>query len=383
MMDGAKSVTAAFTKIQHALSATKTGTGDGSVSSSPVGIDCGATCSAEFDLGAEVTLTTTPDGTSTFTGWSGACGGTGSCVVTMDTAKSATATFTTFTVIQYALSVTKIGTGGGSVSSSPVGIDCGATCSEVFDVGTEVTLTATADGTSTFTGWSGACGGTGSCVVTMDAAKSVSAAFTKTQHALSVTKTGTGTGTLTSTPAGIACGSTCSAAFLSGTPVTLTPAPAIGSVFSGWSGDADCADGAVTMNVDRSCTASFTKTHFEETDLALSYSGTWSNYICPACSGGTLKYSTQTGARVTFSFTGTGIKWVLTKANVAGKARIYLDGVNMGSVDLYSASTVNRVVLSKTGLVRGPHTVILEVTGQKSAGSTGPTIDIDAFDVVP
>jgi len=64
------------------------------------------------------------------------------------------------------------------VTSSPAGINCGATCSANYSSGTQVTLTETPSGGSTFTGWSGACSGTGSCVVTMNSAQSVSAAFT-------------------------------------------------------------------------------------------------------------------------------------------------------------------------------------------------------------
>jgi CSLREA domain-containing protein len=80
---------------QMSLSVTKDGSGGGTVTSSPAGIDCGATCSAEFDANQVVTLTATPDGSSTFTGWSGAgCSGTGDCVVTMDQMRIVTATFT-------------------------------------------------------------------------------------------------------------------------------------------------------------------------------------------------------------------------------------------------------------------------------------------------
>lgn len=74
------------------------------------------------------------------------------------------------------LTVSKSGTG--TVTSSPAGINCGATCSASYNSGTSVTLTATAAAGSTFTGWSGACTGTGSCIVTMSAAKSVTATFT-------------------------------------------------------------------------------------------------------------------------------------------------------------------------------------------------------------
>jgi hypothetical protein len=60
------------------------GSGSGTVSSSPAGIDCGATCQADFDEGTAVTLSMDPDPGSSFDGWvSGGCTGTGDCAVTM------------------------------------------------------------------------------------------------------------------------------------------------------------------------------------------------------------------------------------------------------------------------------------------------------------
>jgi hypothetical protein len=75
------------------LAVTKSGTGTGTVTSSPSGISCGSTCSENFSSGTVVNLTATPDSGSTFAGWSGACSGTGACSVTMDAAKSVSATF--------------------------------------------------------------------------------------------------------------------------------------------------------------------------------------------------------------------------------------------------------------------------------------------------
>ncbi len=78
------------------------------------------------------------------------------------------------------LSVAKQGTGSGTVTSDPAGIDCGSDCDENYPSFTKVTLTATPSGGSTFTGWSGAgCSGKASCVVTMLDATSVTAKFGK------------------------------------------------------------------------------------------------------------------------------------------------------------------------------------------------------------
>jgi len=77
----------------------------------------------------------------------------------------------------FSLTVSSTGTGTGTVTSVPAGINCGSDCSETYNSGTQVTLSAAAGTSSSFAGWSGSCSGTGSCVVTMDAAKSVTATF--------------------------------------------------------------------------------------------------------------------------------------------------------------------------------------------------------------
>nr|MDP9490707.1 hypothetical protein [Actinomycetota bacterium] len=60
------------------------------------------------------------------------------------------------------------------------GIDCGADCTEEYEAGTSVTLTATAAAGSRFTAWAGSCSGNAlTCTVAMDAAKAVTATFTR------------------------------------------------------------------------------------------------------------------------------------------------------------------------------------------------------------
>jgi hypothetical protein len=243
---------------QYALDVAKAGTGAGSVTSSPSGTNCGFACQHFYPAATVVTLTATPSSGSSFAGWSGACSGTGTCVVTMSEARSVTATFASTT---NTLSVAIAGTGEGSVTSAPSGIDCGVTCSHAYADGTHVTLTATVPAGSAFTGWSGAgCSGTGTCEVTMSGARSVTATFARTPT-LTVTRAGSGSGTVSSSPAGIECGTTCSRSFDEGTAVTLTGTPSSGSVFGGWSG-ACSGTGAcqVTMSEARSVTATFVQT---------------------------------------------------------------------------------------------------------------------------
>jgi hypothetical protein len=151
------------------------GSSQGVVSSSPAGINCGATCSTSLADGTSVTLTATPQSGYSFSGWGGACSGTGTCTLTMNSDKAVTATFAAV-ASNYALTISKVGSG--TVTSTSGAINCGATCSATLSSGTSVTLNASPTSGYTFSGWSGSgCSGTGTCVVTMSAARTVVATF--------------------------------------------------------------------------------------------------------------------------------------------------------------------------------------------------------------
>jgi cysteine-rich repeat protein len=89
---------------------------------------------------------------------------------------SSTCTYDTSTCT-YELGVSTSGTGMGTVTSDVGGINCGATCTAQYAANDVVTLTATPTAGSEFTGWTGACTGSGACMVTMSDTKTVDAAF--------------------------------------------------------------------------------------------------------------------------------------------------------------------------------------------------------------
>jgi hypothetical protein len=196
--------------------------GQGSVASSTAGINCGNDCIERYARNTNVTLTATP-ASGTFQGWSGACLGQGNpCTLSIQKRTSVVARFS-----QQPLSVTINDGTLGSVASNPAGIACPGDCSEGFDEGANVTLTATPAATARFVGWSGACTGQlPNCTVSMASAKSVVANFAAKPR-VTVTVTGQAGGRVTSSPAGIDCqagSGTCTALFDINTSITLTAA---------------------------------------------------------------------------------------------------------------------------------------------------------------
>ncbi|PIV43335.1 MAG: hypothetical protein COS26_00685, partial [Candidatus Nealsonbacteria bacterium CG02_land_8_20_14_3_00_40_11] len=83
----------AVSEVTNLLTVYKTGTGSGTVTSDPLGIDCGSDCTENYASGTLVALSAAPASDSDFAGWSGACSGTGICQVSMIDNKSVTATF--------------------------------------------------------------------------------------------------------------------------------------------------------------------------------------------------------------------------------------------------------------------------------------------------
>jgi DNA-binding beta-propeller fold protein YncE len=248
------------------LTAARTGSGEGTVSSEPAGIDCPGACKAEFDAGAEVTLTATPDPHSEFSGWSGACAGTATaCTLTMSEARSVGAEF--LALPQQSLSLTVAGSGEGTVRSDPAGIECSVgstgTCTEHFNEGSTVTLTAASAAHTRFKEWVGLpCDEStqSTCQVQMSEGKALEARFEAIpQEALEASVSGEGV--LRSQPDGIECPSSCEAQFDEGQTVTIEALPAPRQELDAWGGA--CAGTAasepceVTMDEAKAIAASF------------------------------------------------------------------------------------------------------------------------------
>jgi hypothetical protein len=252
--------------VKYPLILEKTGTGEGTVTSSPGGISCGTSCveaEASFLDGTKVTLTASPKVGSYFEGWSG-CDAEPSatkCEITV-TEEEPTVEAEFNEIEKFFLTLEKTGTGQGTVTSSPTGINCGVTCEHEYLEGTKVTLTASASAGSVFEGWSG-CDAEPSpttCEITIVEETTVEAEFNEIEKfKLTVIKSGTGKVESTSPVSPkIVCGSECEKEFEEGTKVTLSKTADPGSNFVEWTG-ACTGSGAceVTMSAAKEVTAEF------------------------------------------------------------------------------------------------------------------------------
>jgi hypothetical protein len=190
----------------------------------------------------------------------------------------------TITLVRvFTVTVNKQGNGTGTLTSSPVDIDCEPGCttqSAQFEVGTAVSLTASAAAGSAFTAWGGACSGNGACTVTNNATVTATFILVGATHHLNVNIVGTGSAIVTSNPSGINCGPICGADFPSGSTVVLTATGILGTTFTGWNGAGCSGTGScvVVMTADQTVSATFSGTVSTST-LVVSKAGAGSGTV--------------------------------------------------------------------------------------------------------
>jgi GH25 family lysozyme M1 (1,4-beta-N-acetylmuramidase) len=382
-------------------------------------ISCGgaaSTCSRLADPDSIVTLTAVPVQGATLMRWAGACASAGSaptCDVTALGAKTVSAVF------GFPLGVERLGSGAGSVTSSPAGVSCGASCTATFAAGSTIDLTATPSSASAFTGWSGGCSGLApTCSVMISAPTTVAAMFSSK---VSVEENGTGTafGWGKAALAGAIGGSyrwerragaTISFPF-TGRAVTLftVSGPAMGK-------GRVSIDGNVAQTFDGYASATATSVTHRFAGLgagahvlsvrvlgtkrpasagtrvavdALRWGGntvadppgasTWSSVANAAASGGTYAVSDVRDAFARLRFQGTGSSARVRRGPGMGRAEIWADGALVRVVDLYAPTPGYATIALVAGLQDRWHTVRIVVDGSHRSTSTGSTVAIDRW----
>jgi len=281
---GSDSATLSGIGVAH-VAITKIGNGTGMVTSNMTGINCGSACTADFSA-TPVTLTAVPDTGVNFMGWTGDCNGTMPCTLDLTAGKSAAANFTKQ---RFTLTTSTTGNGKGTVVLNP------APVGGAYDYGQVVTVTASADISSTFDQFGGDCSNN-TCTVTMTANHAVSADFTKRTFTLTTSTTGTGKGTITG-------GGT----YYYGDPVTVTATPDISSTFAKFGGDCSATTCSLTMYANHTVSAEFDTRTFTLTTSTTGI-GKGTVTVSPAPVAGTYDYgqtvTVTATADISSNFTG-------------------------------------------------------------------------------
>ena len=302
----------------------------------------------------------------------------------------------------YTLTISRIGSGTGTVTSGAGEIDCGSTCATDLASGSSIELTAHPAAGSSFSGWTGGgCSGSAPCTVSISGPTTVTATFVTTPvDPIAPTATAP------------------TAALRTGVPLSGTSIP----IHLAWSGADTGGSGvdhyelarstngganwtvivssqpsaAADVTVASSGTVRFrvravdgagnpsawatgpnlTLRLIQQSGTTVHYRGAWRSTSSSLMSGGSAKYTKSAGASATYTFTGRSMALVATTASTRGKVKVYVKGKLVSTVDLRSSSTKYRVVVwQKTWTTSATRNVKLVVVGT----SGRPRVDLDAF----
>ncbi|PQJ97192.1 InlB B-repeat-containing protein [Chromatium okenii] len=275
--------------IPQTLTVNKNGIGSGTITSNVGGIDCGATCNANINNGTLVTLTAASDSSSFVTSWTNCTPiATNQCQVTMDAAKTVTATFD----LGKQLNVNFTGTGTVTVTHARVGTDCTTNCSLLYTNGSLVALNATPASGYSFTGWETDCTGTGICSLTMTANKTVTANFILNTYSITATANPTAGGSISCSPNPVTSGNT----------ANCTATPNTGYALSNFSGDCSGTTCALTnVTAAKAVTANFTPLYSITATANPTVGGSVSCSPNPITSGGAANCTATANAGYTFN----------------------------------------------------------------------------------
>ncbi|MFO0677543.1 MAG: Ig-like domain-containing protein [Polyangiaceae bacterium] len=365
-------------------------TGMGTVTSSPSGITCGATCQAAFATGTEVTLTAKPVDGWQFSNWGGDCtaqdnapDGSGVAKVVLSQTRACTATFRMVAATSYTLAVSVVGPGS---VIGPANLSCpqaGCTTSVAYPALSTQVLAANPAQGARFVNWTGNCSGTNpSLGVYMDRNKSCTANFqTVTNNTLTVAVSPQAAGNVTAvSPSGqisnCGGGGGCSGTYSSDTTVSLVASPTSNYRFLNWSGDCAGTDNSlgVPMTTNKSCTAVFQAT----IPMTVTKTGQGSGTVTMSGSGGgTASCGTQCITSLSRNYDqGTTVTYDATAAQ--GSTFAGWSGCSTSTSAQIQVSAVMATTCTARFDAAPPQNLTVNVTGQGTVVSSPSLISCGA-----
>jgi subtilisin family serine protease len=335
----------------YPVAVTTSGDGSGRVTSDPEGIDCGDVCEADFPAGSSVTLTATPDPGSAFVAWGGDCHGADPCVLTVDGASDATATFEPDLVVErFEESDGRLGWSGSwrvVTSSSRSG------GSAVWTGTRGGFVEAVGEGPAVR--WIGSVGPNrgiaevhidGVLVETVD----LYAPATRSQQVLFEA-------------------------------YDLGEGPHVVRIVNTGQRNVESTRSRIEVDAIEAIGLGGPLVRFEESDGRLGWSGSWRVVTSSSRSGGSAVWTGSTGGFVEAVVEGPVVRWIGSVGSNRGIAEVYVDGVLVETVDLYGPVTrAQQVLFEAYDLGEGPHVVRIVNTGQRNVESTRSRIEVDAIE---
>ncbi len=122
--------------------------------------------------------------------------------------------------------------------------------------------------------------------------------------------------------------------------------------------------------------ASFKVLRTQQSSRGIAYRGTWHTVANRYATGGSIAYSTASGASASFGFTGYSVSWVAYRGPTRGSAAVYVDGVYEAKVSLYATAYHSKqIVYAASWPKSGTHTIRIVNLGTRGH----PRVDVDAF----
>jgi hypothetical protein len=117
-------------------------------------------------------------------------------------------------------------------------------------------------------------------------------------------------------------------------------------------------------------------TRISDTSTSVHYSTGWSKVADSSAFSGYLHETKMLSAKATYSFTGRDIAWIAEKGPGHGKARVYIDGIAVATIDLTATSwKARQIVYTKHWSSVGTHTI--KIVNLATSGRR--MIDLDGF----